>query len=513
VSSLGSLLVNGGAHPFALVLERSAVMAERLAREVGLRPGDRVVVALENSREHVELVVAAWRLGLQFVAVAPTTSRPTFAGILETASPHAVVVDEGNERLSGIVHGWGSTISLLGDGSLVVGRGRPIQRHNPPPRPDSLGGDWQDWLARLPPAVFYTSGSTSTAKGVPLLWPRILDKANVVLRFYDVKPGDRVMPILPLSHVYGLYCLMGALALGADCITYRESASPAALAEGLVDRAATVVICPPIVGAFLFGRHGAEPAVRDRLRVLSMGGAATSLEQAERIRGALPRTRVFLSYGLAETYSTISCNEVSLPGSDLASVGPLRFGAVGEARDPTSGLAVAPGETGELCVGGTIMGGYLGTHVDGFTADGLFRTGDLVHFEPDGAITITGRLKEMINAGGLSIAPSEIEEALKQHPAVVDCGVFGEQAGNLEVTCAAVVLRHPRTESGQERIVDELFDYCRTHLAAKMVPRRIVPVAEIPRGALGKIARSELRALCARSQAQRVPDLPVRSET
>jgi acyl-CoA synthetase (AMP-forming)/AMP-acid ligase II len=503
--------------PFAAILERSAVMADRLAHEVGLRPGDRVVVALENSREHIELVVAAWRLGLQFVAVAPTTSGPTFAGILESVGPHAVAVDQVNERLNRVVRGWASAIGSLDGASpengIVVGQGRPSEPRSRLPRPDSLARDWRDWLAGLPPAVFYTSGSTSTAKGVPLLWPRILAKASVVLRAYDVQPGDRVMPILPLSHVYGLYCLMGALAQGADCIALRESASPAALGKGLVDHGATVVICPPMVGAFLFGRHGVDPAVRDRLRVLSMGGAATSLEQAERIRSALPRTRVFLSYGLAETYSTISCNEVSLPGSDLASVGPLRFGAFGEARDPTSGLAVAAGETGELCVGGTIMRGYVDANIDAFTADGLFRTGDLVRFDHAGAITITGRLKEMINAGGLSISPSEIEETLKQHPAVLDCGVFGERAGDLEVTCAAVVLRHPSGDSGGESVVNDLFDYCRTHLAAKMVPRRIVTVGEIPRGALGKIARAELRARCAPASHRPAQDLRVGSET
>ena len=503
-----ALIVNGTAEPFARVLDRSVDLADRLEREIGMRPRDRLVVALENGSEHIELLVAAWRLGLQLVAVPPTTSRPTFAGILETVVPHAVVVDAGNERLTGTVQEWASVISPLGDGSrdhaVVVGHGRPIRRQDRSPRADHLAADWQQWLGHLPPAIFYTSGSTSTAKGVPLLWPRIMDKARVVLSFYGVQPGDRVMPILPLSHVYGLYCLMGSLALGADCIAYRESASTAALAAGLIDHAATVVICPPIVGAFLFGRHGADPRVRDRLRVLSMGGAATSREQAERIVAALPRTRVFLSYGLAETYSTISCNEVSQAGSDVASVGPLRFGAFGEARDPTSGLAVGPGETGELCVGGTITSGYFETHVDGFTADGLFRTGDLVHVDRNGAITITGRLKDMINAGGLSISPSEIEEAIKQHPAVVDCGVFGEQAGQLEVTCAAVVLRQPWTESAREQVVDELLDHCRTHLAAKMVPRRIVTVAEIPRGALGKIARAELRALCARAPRQLV---------
>jgi acyl-coenzyme A synthetase/AMP-(fatty) acid ligase len=498
-----SLVVNGRAEPFAHVLERSAALAERLEGEVGLRSGDRLIVALENSGVHIEVLLASWRLGLQFIAVPPTVSRPTFAGIIETLSPRAVVCDEGNERLGRVALDWASPICALGDHSpdrvLVVGRARPSPQRRGVRRPDSLGSAWQERLAHLPPAVFYTSGSTATAKGVPLAWHRILEKAKGVLGCYDVKPGDRVMPILPLSHVYGLYCLLGALAEGADAITYRESASPAALAQGLTDHAATVVICPPIVGAFLFGRHGAEPAVRDRLRVLSMGGAATSPEQAERILRALPRTRVFLSYGLAETYSTISCNEVSQSGGDVASVGPLRFGAFGEARDPATGLPVPRGETGELCVGGTIMNGYVDAPVDAFTPDGLFRTGDLVRFDRDGAITITGRLKEMINAGGTSISPSEVEETLKQHPAVLDCGVFGERAGDLEVACAAVLLRHPSSEAGHEGTLGELYDHCRTYLAPKMVPRRILMVDRIPRGSLGKIAREELRALCCES--------------
>jgi acyl-CoA synthetase (AMP-forming)/AMP-acid ligase II len=504
-----SLVVNGRAEPFELVLERSAALAERLEGEVGLRPGDRLMVALENSGVHIEVLLASWRLGLQFIAVPPTVSRPTFAGIIESLSPHAVISDERNERLGHAAQDWAGAICALGDHSpdraIVVGRGRPGAHPGRARRPDSLGRDWQQGLAHVPPAIFYTSGSTSTAKGVPLAWNRILEKAKGVFACYDVKPGDRVMPILPLSHVYGLYCLLGALAEGADAITYRESASPAALGQGLVEHAATVVICPPIVGAFLFGRHSVEPAVRDRLRVLSMGGAATSPEQAKRILRALPSTRVFLSYGLAETYSTITCNEVSLDGGDVASVGPLRFGAFGEARDPTTGRAVLPGETGELCVGGTIMNGYVDAQVDAFTPDGLFRTGDLVRFDPDGAITITGRLKDMINAGGTSISPSEVEEALKQHPAVLDCGVFGERSGDLEVACAAVLLRHPSSEAGQEQIMDELYNTCRTHLAAKMVPRRILMVDRIPRGSLGKIVREELRALCAHLAGERDP--------
>lgn len=493
------ILVNDAPESFGRLLEQSAALADRLAREAGLRPGDRLVVSLENSREHIRLVLASWRLGLQLITTAPTTSALTFGGILQSCSPRAVAVDAANERLAAIVRDRCEVVVALGDDvaapALLLGHSVAVPRQDLRSRPDRLGEDWRTWLAHVPAAVFYTSGSTSTAKGVPLYWQRILAKGEAVLGFYGVTPGERVMPILPLSHVYGLYCLVGAASLGADCILYRESASPAALAAGMAARRPGVIICPPILGAFLFGRHGCDPVVRDSLRVLSMGGAATSREQAARILAALPRTRVFLSYGLAETYSTVCCNEISA-GGDLGSVGKLRFGAFGEVRDPASGRAVAAGRIGELCIGGSIMEGYVGSHGETFTADGLFRTGDLVRMDADGAISITGRLKEMINAGGLSIYPSEIEDALKQHPAVADCGVFGQQVGDLEVVCAAVALRQPRSGPEQQAVIDELFQHCRAHLALKMLPRRILVVPAIPRGALGKIARGELRAAC-----------------
>jgi acyl-CoA synthetase (AMP-forming)/AMP-acid ligase II len=493
---------DGATRSFVTLLGRSASLADRLAADAGLRPHDRIVAALASGGEHVELILAAWRLGLQLIAVPPTVSRQTFAGILDQLTPRAVVVEESSERLSGLVDGWAEAVAPFaasGDNparAIILGH-----RSRPPPslgalRPDQVAADWESWLARVPPALFYTSGSTSTAKGVQLRWSRILEKARAVFSHYGVGPDDRVMPILPLSHVYGVYCLLGALARGCDFILYRESAPMARFAEGLGEHAATVVICPPMVGAFLFARHDPDPGIRNRLRLLSMGGAAAAPEHVERIVAALPHTRVFLSYGLAETYSTICCNEVSRPGADPGSVGPLRFGAFGEARDPVSGVPVTAGATGELCVGGTIMDGYLGGEANCYTADGLFRTGDLVRFDADGAMTITGRLKEMINAGGLSINPEEIEQCLKLHPAVRDCGAFGEVAGDLEVACAAVTLREPDGASRREALVNELLHHCRAHLAAKMTPRHIVIVEDIPRGALGKIARAELRALC-----------------
>ena len=123
---------------------------------------------------------------------------------------------------------------------------------------------------------------------------------------------------------------------------------------------------------------------------------------------------------------------------------------------------------------------------------------EMVLLDEAGAVTICGRIKEIINAGGLTIYPAEIEEVLKSHAAVVDCGVFAEHADGLEYPCAAVVLRAPSRSAAEGQVLDELLRHCRDHLSPKMIPRRFVWVDRIPRGGLGKIVRSELRELCAK---------------
>jgi len=314
------------------------------------------------------------------------------------------------------------------------------------------------------------------------------------------------MALLPLSHVYGAYFFLGALAFGADVVIERESATLATVAWSLTEHAPSIIACPPIVGGFLFGRRPVDLPMRRNLRILTMGGAAAPPAVTSKILGHLTDTRVFLSYGLSETYSTVCCNEVSRSGPrfDPCSVGVLAFGAFGQIRHTDTDDPVHNGDVGELCIGGTITSGYFRAGAlpqrDGFTRDGLFRTGDLACMNEHGEISIRGRLKEMINAGGLSIVPSEIEEVIKRHSNVLDCGVFGERNGEIEVVCAAVVIDEPSLAEGDHTaLIEDIFRHCGSHLSKKMVPRRIILVDAIPRGHLGKIRRAALSAMCTTS--------------
>ena len=482
--------------------------AEHLAVRLQLRAGDRFLAALENSREHLELLFAAWRLRLQWVSLPPTCSTALLRGVGQALRPHALAIDNTNSRLLDASRDLRAKSSASSETSQLTTLS--VRRTSvAPPRADRLPAgrtpgngtlNWTNWLRHQPAAVFYTSGSTSSAKGVVLRWQTILEKAHKVLRYYGTSSRDCVLPILPMSHVYGLYPILGALCLGVPAAWVSESASPAAIAQTMEESHATVVLCPPFVARFLFPSKRLKPAVRSRLRVLSLGGAATSPATASAVINALPDTSVFLSYGLVETYSTTCCVDISAEPGRIASVGPVRFLASAEVRHPDTGARVGPGEVGELCICGTITEGFLGMDRRAreafFTPDGWLRTGDLAHMDERHYVYLRGRLKELINVGGRSIHPSEIEEVLAAHPAVRDCGVFGSEHGERETISGAVVLRESSTE--QSASLDDLYDFCRRRLSIKTLPRQIVVVDRIPRGALGKIARAQLRDVAER---------------
>jgi acyl-CoA synthetase (AMP-forming)/AMP-acid ligase II len=176
-------------------------------------------------------------------------------------------------------------------------------------------------------------------------------------------------------------------------------------------------------------------------------------------------------------------------------------GSVGRGTDvqisimDAGGRHLAPGERGEVVIKGpNVIKGYENSpeaNATSFT-DGWFRTGDQGFLDADGYLTLVGRIKELINRGGEKIAPGEIDEVLRRHPAVAEAVAFGvpHPAWGEEVA-AAVVLKE---EVGEK----ELLAFCREHLADFKVPRRVHVLAEIPRTATGKVQRRSVAAAVSR---------------
>jgi len=195
---------------------------------------------------------------------------------------------------------------------------------------------------------------------------------------------------------------------------------------------------------------------------------------------------VIESYGMTEAAHQMASNP--LPPR------PHFPGCVGIAAGPDvaimdqEGALLPPGGLGEVVIRGrNVTAGYENNPAANATAftNGWFRTGDQGILDQDGYLRLTGRLKELINRGGEKISPLEVDEILSDHPAVAQCLTFGLPHPKLgEEVAAAVVLREGFTPKDTE-----LRDFCGQRLAAFKVPRKIVFLKEIPKGATGKLQR------------------------
>lgn len=333
--------------------------------------------------------------------------------------------------------------------------------------------------------IAFTSGTTGTPKGVPLTHAMLLSSIKAVMRAWKWSSDDRLVHALPLSHQHGLGGIHATLIAGSSCRLLSKF-DPSALLAAVRAERASVLFAVPTVYQRLVDMPGEPAAELHSLRLATSGSAPLSAALFRGIQERLGITPVE-RYGLTES------------GLDVSNLydGERRPGVVGYAlpgvelrlADP-AGRDVAVGEEGEIVLRGPqVFSGYLddGAATEAaFHPDHWFRTGDLGRLESDGALRITGRLKDIIVTGGLNVSPREVEEVLATHPDVEQVAVAGvpdPQWG--EAVAAWVVLRRPVD-------TDDLSRHCRTELASFKCPKVIRVVDALPRNAMGKIARNLL---------------------
>ena len=206
------------------------------------------------------------------------------------------------------------------------------------------------------------------------------------------------------------------------------------------------------------------------------------------------------AYGMTEASHQMTCNPLPPRPRKPGSVG-IPTGVEVAVLDE-SGRPQPAGVTGEIAIRGrNVTAGYLDNPTANAAAfvEGRLRTGDLGHFDPDGYLFLSGRLKEMINRGGEKISPREVDDVLAAHPAVAQVAAFSIPDPRLgEDIAAAVVLR-----SGRKAEESELRAWTAARLAYFKVPKRIVFVPEIPKGPTGKLRRMDLAAILGMSEGSR----------
>jgi acyl-CoA synthetase (AMP-forming)/AMP-acid ligase II len=343
--------------------------------------------------------------------------------------------------------------------------------------------------------LYYSSGTTADPKGIRHTDHSVMAASNGMLVNMGFEPDD-VYPIAwPFTHIGGVAMLTTMLTAGAQlCLleTFDPVTSPLVMAE----MGATILgSAVPFFHAYMAAqrRHGDEPLF-PKLRMGVSGGAPRPDELHGEVRSTLGGLGVMSSWGLTEfpivTYPTLSDTEeqiartegVASPGVDIRVVGP-------ESDE------LPPGQEGELRVKGPQMfRGYVDSSldIDAFDDAGWFRTGDLGIVDATGHVRITGRLKDVIIRNAENISAQEVEDVLYRHPKVGDVTVIGlPDPRTGERACAVVQLADGVTAL----TLAELAEHCRSEgLAIQKVPEQLELVDALPRNAMGKVLKQDLRA-------------------
>jgi acyl-CoA synthetase (AMP-forming)/AMP-acid ligase II len=468
----GAILTEQRGVSFGQLDDLAARWAGRLVRW-GVRVGDTVVAIAGADLPVVAAMLGAYRLGAVFVPVHARYRRAEIEHVVRDSG--ARVVLHGPELEAEIPAIEGVHVHTLGDVSADAG---------------VPAVQLDDEATAL---LVYTSGTTGKSKGVELSYRALVEATEGLAGAWEWSEEDTLSLQLPLHHVHGLV-------VGIHCALLRGvrvRLHPRFSAQQVVDdirHGATIFMGVPTMYTRLLRHletHPDDAPILARARLFTAGSAALPAEDLRRFE-ALTGHRIVERYGMTETLITLSnpLHGERRPGSVGLPLPGVRLRVVDD-----DGTPVPDGDPGELQVQGPgLMTGYRGRPDDTAAAfEGpWFRTGDVVVREPDGYLRIVGRRSvDIIKSGGFKIGAREIEDVLATHPLVAEVAVFGVPDPEWgEAITAAVV---PTCDVTEPELLAALQAHCAGALVDYKKPRRVLVLPELPRNAMGKVMKTELK--------------------
>jgi benzoate-CoA ligase len=477
-----------GAYSYAEVAQRVEWAGAALL-SVGLKPHDRIVVCLLDGIDFVAVFLGAIRVGVVPIALNTLLSADDYAYILgDSGARGAVVAAPLLPQFAEAIRlgGWSGELIVSGQAAPDPGRSLAALMAQDGPAPIHWA-DPQDiafWL--------YSSGSTGRPKGTPHRHASPVKVAELFGRdTFGLREDDVVYSAAKLFFAYGIgNSLFFPMTAGATTVLFPGRVTPEVIARLIAEHAVTVFCgVPTLFGAILASEHIPAPATGLRL-CMSAGEALP--EEIGRAWTEHTGTEIVDGIGSTEMLHIYVSNR---PGD-------VRYGTTGQAvpgydvklldehRDP-----VGPGGIGELYVRGPTMTPFYWNSPDKSAAtfiDGWMKTGDKFRLHEDGRLSYCGRSDDMLKVSGIWVSPSEVENALLAHEAVLESAVIGvtDEAGLVKTKAFVVVKPGVRAD---ETLAQALKDFIKGRLAVYKYPRAIAFVDRLPRTATGKIRRHVLR--------------------
>ena len=447
----------------------------------GVQPGDRVAVQVAKSPQALALYGGAVMAGAVFLPMNTAYTPAEIGYFVSDAAAKLLICDPASAAaLAPVAEAAGATLMTLdaagqGNFAQAVAGAAPLA---PVDRSDSdLAG------------LLYTSGTTGRSKGAMMSHANLLSNARTLAEAWRFTADDVLLHALPIFHTHGLFVATNVtLAAGGSMILLPKFDIDTLFAH--LPRATALMGVPTFYTRMLADARLTRTATAHMRLFIS--GSAPLLAETHAGFEARTGQRILERYGMTETNMNTSN---PYDGARRAgTVGPPLPGVQVIVTDPETGAELPQGEIGMVEVRGpNVFQGYWGmpekTAAE-LRANGFFITGDLGRFDADGYLTIVGRQKDLIIAGGFNIYPVEIEEALDDHPDVLESAVIGVPHPDLGEAVLGVIVPMPGASPDPAAILAGLGE----RLARFKLPRGLEILPELPRNTMGKVQKAALRA-------------------
>ena len=470
------------------VLEETTARYAGFIHALGVMPGDRIAVQVEKSPEALFLYLACLQSGAVYLPLNSAYQEGEVDYFLGDATPKVVVHQPKSEAWMSALcekHGIAHRFSLSEENLTKNQQIRHSWHENARKASPMLEITHReaDDLA----SILYTSGTTGRSKGAMITHRNLSSNALTLHKYWGFKPGDILLHALPIFHVHGLFVACHTALLNGGKMIFHSKFDANAVIVALPR--ATVFMGVPTMYVRLLAEPMFTRETCATIRLFVSGSAPLLAETFHAFHARTGHT-ILERYGMTET-GMITSNPL---------LGDRRGGTVGM---PLPGIAVrvmddadnecVTGEIGGLQVkGDNVLPGYWQMpekNQEEFTADGYFKTGDVGKIDADGYVTIVGRSKDLVISGGYNVYPKEIELLLDEIAGVAESAVIGLPHPDFGEAVAAVIVKKPSALLVEADVMAAI----KGKLAAFKVPKRVFMVDDLPRNAMGKVQKNELR--------------------
>jgi acyl-CoA synthetase (AMP-forming)/AMP-acid ligase II len=490
------------------VLARRIVAVARALLQLGVGPGDHVVVALPNVPAAAVVSLAVQCIGAVAVEVSRDWTTAQLATVAAQVRPRTVAFASRDGRK--LAEAWGGVgirsalvvhrgpasspanggfgpigaVALTEAGELVV----PISEDGPLPaapnrRPDDVT------------LLLYTSGSTGAPRAVMQTVANITQNSRAIASVLGLTARDRAMLILPLSYCYGRSVLQTHLLVGGSVFLDPRFMYPGVVLETMGAEGCTGFAGVPLTFEILKRKGPIDRRALASLRYVTQAGGAMSLATTDWVRAVFEPAKLFVMYGQTEATARLTCLPPERARDKRGSVG-LPIPGVELRVVDDHGVDVAGGATGHLVArGANVTPGYYEEpdETAKILHDGWLWTGDVAFRDAEGFVFLVGRAKDVLKIGGHRVSPSDIEAVLAEHPDVAEVAVAGVPDALVGEAPVALVALRP----GAHVTERELRQHCGEKLPPLLVPRAVWFARDLPRGPSGKVLRGEVASVVA----------------